>query len=106
MKGWASAAGARGLVAVGDRRLSGALDAAGADVLSPRFACPQGAAQRAAREIPHAYLIASQTARLVGTVSPGGFESFFTELGAPVVPGAPAPPPPGIEAMAAIAPSS
>jgi mannose-6-phosphate isomerase-like protein (cupin superfamily) len=56
------------------------------------------------REIPHAYLVTSQTARLVGTVTPGGFESFFTELGAPVVPGAPAAPPPAIEAMAATAP--
>ena len=46
------------------------------------------------REVPHAYLITSETARLIGMASPGGFEAFFTELGAPVVPGAqPAEPP-------------
>jgi quercetin dioxygenase-like cupin family protein len=37
------------------------------------------------RGIPHAYLVTSETARLVGMASPGGFESFFAELGTPVV---------------------
>lgn len=55
------------------------------------------------REIPHAYLITSETARLVGTATPGGFESFFTDLGTPVLPGATAAPPPATEAMAAAA---
>ena len=51
------------------------------------------------REVPHAYLITSDTARLVGTVTPGGFEAFFTDLGKPVMPGAPEAPPPAIDAM-------
>jgi quercetin dioxygenase-like cupin family protein len=51
------------------------------------------------RDIPHAYVITSETARLVGSATPGGFESFFTDLGTPVVPGEPEAPPPGIEAM-------
>ena len=55
------------------------------------------------REVPHAYLITSDTARVVGTVTPGGFETFFTDLGTPVVPGAPEAPPPAIEAMTATA---
>lgn len=57
------------------------------------------------REIPHSYLITSDTARLVGTVTPGGFEAFFTDLGTPVTPGAPEAPPPAIDAMAATAAS-
>jgi quercetin dioxygenase-like cupin family protein len=36
------------------------------------------------RKVPHAYLILSTTAVLVGTVTPAGFESFFGEAGAPV----------------------
>jgi quercetin dioxygenase-like cupin family protein len=55
------------------------------------------------REVPHAYLVVSETARVVGSATPGGFESFFAELGTPVRPGAPAAPPPAIEAMAAAA---
>jgi hypothetical protein len=50
--------------------------------------------------IPHAYLIISPSARALGTVTPGGFEGFFTELGTPVAAGEPAPPPPSSEAMA------
>jgi mannose-6-phosphate isomerase-like protein (cupin superfamily) len=41
------------------------------------------------REIPHAYLITSETACLVGMVTPGGFESFFAAVGAPVSVGRP-----------------
>lgn len=55
------------------------------------------------REVPHAYLVTSETSRGVGTATPGGFESFFTELRAPVKPGAPEAPPPAIEDMAAAA---
>lgn len=55
------------------------------------------------RGVPHAYVITSQTARVVGSVTPGGMESFFTDLGAPIVPGQPAPPPPAIASMAATA---
>lgn len=55
------------------------------------------------REVPHAYLVTSETSRGVGSATPGGFEAFFIELGAPVEPGAPAAPPPAIEAMAAAA---
>lgn len=55
------------------------------------------------RGLPHAYVITSKTARVVGTVTPGGMESFFTDLGAPVVPGKSAAPPPAIDAMAATA---
>jgi quercetin dioxygenase-like cupin family protein len=36
------------------------------------------------RQVPHAYVILSTTAVLVGTVTPAGFESFFGEVGAPV----------------------
>ena len=46
------------------------------------------------RGVPHAYLITSETARLVGMASPGGFESFFAELGTPVVEGEPPAPAP------------
>ncbi len=56
------------------------------------------------RGVPHAYLVTSDGARLVGGVSPGGMEGLFTELGTPVVPGAPEPPPPGVDALAAAAP--
>ena len=55
------------------------------------------------REVPHAYLVTSETARAVGSATPGGFESFFAELGTPVEPGASAPGPPSVEAMAAAA---
>lgn len=57
------------------------------------------------REIPHAYIVTSETARLAGMVTPGGFESFFTDLGTPVVPGEPEAPPPSIERMASTAAS-
>jgi mannose-6-phosphate isomerase-like protein (cupin superfamily) len=56
------------------------------------------------RDVPHAYLVTSETARLVGSVTPGGFEAFFTRLGAPVIPGAPEGPPPSVAAMAGAAP--
>ena len=36
------------------------------------------------RQIPHAYLITSETAVLVGIVTPAGFESFFWEAGSPI----------------------
>ncbi len=52
------------------------------------------------REVPHAYLITSETARLIGIASPGGFEAFFTELGAPVVAGAQPAEPPDADLMA------
>ena len=52
------------------------------------------------RGVPHAYLIASETARLVGMVCPGGFESFFTERGTPVVEGQPPAPAPELALMA------
>jgi quercetin dioxygenase-like cupin family protein len=52
------------------------------------------------RGVPHAYLITSETARLVGMASPGGFESFFTELGTPVVEGQPPAPAPEPALMA------
>jgi quercetin dioxygenase-like cupin family protein len=55
------------------------------------------------RDVPHAYLVTSATARLVGSVTPGGFEAFFTRLGTPVVPGEPEAPPPTVEAMASTA---
>ena len=57
----------------------------------------------APRGVPHAFLVTSETARAVGSATPGGFESFFAELGTPVQPGAPAAAPPAIEAMAAAA---
>ena len=40
------------------------------------------------RGVPHAYVVLSETARVVGSATPGGFEAFFTELGTPVVAGA------------------
>ena len=52
------------------------------------------------RAVPHAYLITSETARLVGMASPGGFESFFAELGTPVVEGEPPAPAPEPAQMA------
>ena len=51
------------------------------------------------REVPHAYLITSPTARLIGMASPGGFESFFSELAAPVVEGEPPAAPPDVADM-------
>jgi quercetin dioxygenase-like cupin family protein len=53
------------------------------------------------RNVPHAYVITSETARVVGSVTPGGMEAFFTDLGTPVLPGQPAGPPPTIDAMVA-----
>src|SRR5262249_34428436 len=41
------------------------------------------------RGVPHAYVVLSDTARVVGSATPGGFEAFFTDLGTPVVPGEP-----------------
>jgi quercetin dioxygenase-like cupin family protein len=52
------------------------------------------------RGVPHAYLITSETARLVGMASPGGFESFFAELGTPVAEGEPPAPAPEPALMA------
>jgi quercetin dioxygenase-like cupin family protein len=52
------------------------------------------------RDVPHAYLVTSPTARVVGSVTPGGFESFFTRIGAPVVAGQPEAPPPSMESLA------
>jgi quercetin dioxygenase-like cupin family protein len=48
------------------------------------------------RGIPHAYAVLSETARVVGSVTPGGFEAFFTDLGTLVVAGEPAAPGPSI----------
>jgi quercetin dioxygenase-like cupin family protein len=55
------------------------------------------------RGVAHAYVITSETARVVGSVTPGGMESFFTDLGTPVTPGHAPAPPPSIPAMAAAA---
>jgi quercetin dioxygenase-like cupin family protein len=55
------------------------------------------------RDVPHAYVITSATARVVGAVTPGGMESFFIDLGTPVAADASPAPPPAIDAMAATA---
>jgi quercetin dioxygenase-like cupin family protein len=52
------------------------------------------------RDVPHAYLITSERARVIGMVTPGGMEAFFTDVGAPVVAGEPQAPPPDRELMA------
>jgi quercetin dioxygenase-like cupin family protein len=57
------------------------------------------------RDIPHAFVVTSERARLIGMVTPGGFESFFTDLATPVMPGAPPAAPPTIAAMTAAAPA-
>lgn len=54
------------------------------------------------RDVPHAYVVTSPTARLLGSVTPGGFEAFFTRLGTPVVAGEPAAPAPTPPQMAAV----
>lgn len=54
------------------------------------------------RDVPHAYLVTSPTARLLGSVTPGGFEAFFTRAGTPVAPGEPAAPPPTVERLATV----
>ena|SRR5690349_20727133 len=51
------------------------------------------------RDVPHAYLITSPTARLIGMACPGGFESFFSELATPVVDGEPPAAPPDVSDM-------
>jgi quercetin dioxygenase-like cupin family protein len=51
------------------------------------------------REIPHAYLVTSETAKAVGMVTPGGFEAFFTDVGAPVRADETSGPPPETAAM-------
>jgi quercetin dioxygenase-like cupin family protein len=56
------------------------------------------------RRIPHSYLITSETARLIGSATPGGFESYFTELAEPVLPGQSTGPGPTVPAMMAAAP--
>jgi quercetin dioxygenase-like cupin family protein len=55
------------------------------------------------RDIPHAYLVTSETAKAVGMVTPGGFEAFFTDVGAPVRPGETSGPSPEIAAVNAAA---
>jgi mannose-6-phosphate isomerase-like protein (cupin superfamily) len=57
------------------------------------------------RDLPHAFVVTSERARLIGVVTPGGFESFFTDLATPVMPGAPPAAPPTIAAMTAAAPA-
>lgn len=57
------------------------------------------------RDLPHAFAVTSERARLIGIVTPGGFESFFTDLATPVMPGAPPAAPPTIAAMTAAAPA-
>jgi len=51
------------------------------------------------RDVPHAYLISSPTARVIGMASPGGFESFFSELATPVVDREPPAAAPDVAAM-------
>jgi quercetin dioxygenase-like cupin family protein len=53
------------------------------------------------RDVPHSYLVTSPTARLLGSVTPGGFEAFFSRAGTPVAPGEPEAPPPAMDVMAA-----
>jgi quercetin dioxygenase-like cupin family protein len=52
------------------------------------------------RKIPHAYLVTSETARMMVMVTPGGQEAFFIDVGVPVAAGEPAVAP-AREAMAA-----
>ena len=56
------------------------------------------------RETPHAYLITSETAVLVGMVTPAGFESFFADVGSPVSDGSPTETSPSDEMFRRIAP--
>jgi quercetin dioxygenase-like cupin family protein len=50
--------------------------------------------------VPHAYVVTSPTARIVGSVTPGGFEGFFTALGAPVTDPSVPQPGPDVPALA------
>jgi hypothetical protein len=56
------------------------------------------------RDVPHGYVVTSEQARLVGSVTPAGFEAFFARLGTPVVAGEPEAPPPAPEKMAGMGP--
>jgi quercetin dioxygenase-like cupin family protein len=56
------------------------------------------------RGVPHGYVVLSESARTVGSATPGGFEAFFTDLGTPVVDGEPAAPGPTIPELAAAGP--
>ena len=56
------------------------------------------------RRVPHAYVVLSESARVVGSATPGGFEAFFSELGTPIIPGEPEAPGPSIPELAAGAP--
>jgi hypothetical protein len=56
------------------------------------------------RGVPHSYLVTSELARLVGIVTPGGFESFFAAVGQSVSSGVPDGPSPSLEAMTRVAP--
>lgn len=56
------------------------------------------------RTIPHGYVVSSRTARLLGMVTPGGFEGFFADLGRPVQPGERSGPAPEVAEMARVAP--
>jgi quercetin dioxygenase-like cupin family protein len=51
------------------------------------------------REIPHAYLVTSDTLKAIGMVTPGGFESFFTDAGTPVLTGETSGSPPEFDVM-------
>jgi quercetin dioxygenase-like cupin family protein len=50
--------------------------------------------------VPHAYVVTSPTARIVGSVTPGGFEGFFTALGTPVTDDADPQPGPAVPQLA------
>ena len=39
----------------------------------------------APREVPHTYVVGSERARMLATISPGGLERLFVSLGAPVM---------------------
>jgi quercetin dioxygenase-like cupin family protein len=56
------------------------------------------------RGVPHAYSVLSETARSIGSATPGGFEAFFAELGTPVVVGEGAAPGPSIPDLVAAGP--
>ena len=43
------------------------------------------------REVPHAHVVTSPTARILTIATPGGFERLFTEFGVPALPNTTAP---------------
>jgi quercetin dioxygenase-like cupin family protein len=58
-----------------------------------QFTASKGGLAYLPQNIKHTYVVRSQQARLLVTIAPAGFERFYSDIGVPVVPNEPEPPP-------------